>query len=159
MPSQARGPAQRGHLRRIRPTQHRPNLGQNEGPGPGTRERLLRAVLSANRELVLLYWGIGLDIIVRQAQQGWGAGVIDRLSRDLRHEFPDMKRFSPSNLRYMKAFAEAWPDEPFVQQAAAKLPWFHLCTVLDRVPGLSSASAPSTYHVSGPLPDRTCELP
>jgi hypothetical protein len=85
--------------------------------------------------------------------------VIDRLSRDLRHEFPDMKRFSPSNLRYMKAFAEAWPDEPFVQQAAAKLPWFHLCTVLDRVPGLSSASAPSTYHVSGPLPDRTCELP
>jgi predicted nuclease of restriction endonuclease-like (RecB) superfamily len=83
----------------------------------------VRAALSANRELVLLYWGIGRDILARQAEQGWGAGVIDRLSRDLRHMFPDMKGFSPRNLRYMKAFAEAWPEEPFVQQVAAKLPW------------------------------------
>ncbi len=98
------------------------------------RTARVRAALSANRELVLLYWSIGRDILGRQAEQGWGARVIDRLSRDLRREFPDMKGFSPRNLRYMKAFAEAWPDEPFVQQVAAKLPWFHLCTVLDRVP-------------------------
>ncbi len=102
------------------------------------KERLktarVRAALSANRELLLLYWGISRDILARQAEQGWGAGVIDRLSRDLRHEFPDMKGYSPRNLRYMKAFAGAWPEEPFVQQVAAKLPWFHLCTVLDRVP-------------------------
>jgi len=96
----------------------------------------VRAALSANRELVLLYWTIGRDILAQQAAQGWGAGVIDRLSRDLRREFPDMRGFSPRNLRYMRAIAEAWPDELFVQQVAAKLPWFHLCTVIDRVPDL-----------------------
>jgi predicted nuclease of restriction endonuclease-like (RecB) superfamily len=92
----------------------------------------VRAAQSANRELVLLYWSIGRDILARQAEQGWGAGIIDRLSRDLRHAFPDMKGFSQRNLRYMKAFAEAWPNEEILQQLAAKLPWFHHCTILDR---------------------------
>ena len=87
-----------------------------------------RAVLAVNRELVLLYWQIGRDILERQHAQGWGAKVIDRLARDLRSAFPDMKGFSPRNLKYMRAFAEAWPASQFVQQAAAQLPWFHLCT-------------------------------
>jgi len=58
---------------------------------------------------VLLYWQIGRDILVRQAEQGWGAKVIERLSYDLRTAFPDMKGFSRANLTYMRAFAEAWP--------------------------------------------------
>src|SRR5580658_3189581 len=78
----------------------------------------VRAALAVNRELVLLYWGIGRDILQRQEQQGWGAKVIDRLSADLRREFPDMKGFSRTNLLYMRAFAAAWPDETIVQQAA-----------------------------------------
>lgn len=92
-----------------------------------------RATLAVNRELVLLYWQIGHDILQRQAEQGWGAKVIDRLSRDLRTAFPDMKGFSPRNLKYMRAFAEAWPDSEFVQQAAAQLPWFHLCVLMDKL--------------------------
>ena len=92
-----------------------------------------RATLAVNRELVLLYWQIGRDILVRQAEQGWGAKVIERLAHDLRVAFPDMKGFSPRNLKYMRAFAEAWPDTEFVQQAAARLPWFHLCTLLDKL--------------------------
>jgi predicted nuclease of restriction endonuclease-like (RecB) superfamily len=59
--------------------------------------------------------------------------VIDRLARDLRSAFPDMRGFSPRNLKYMRAFAQAWPDGEFVQQAAAQLPWFHLCTLLDKL--------------------------
>jgi predicted nuclease of restriction endonuclease-like (RecB) superfamily len=66
-----------------------------------------RATLAVNRELVLLYWQIGRDILARQAQQGWGAKVIERLSHDLRIAFPEMKGFSPRNLKYMRAFAEA----------------------------------------------------
>ena len=85
-----------------------------------------RAALAVNRELVLLYWQIGRDILARQAEQGWGAKVIERLAQDLRNAFPQMKGFSPRNLKYMRAFAEAWPDSEFVQQAAAQLPWFHL---------------------------------
>ena len=92
-----------------------------------------RATLAVNCELVLLYWQIGRDILARQASQGWGAKVIERLAHDLHAAFPDMKGFSPRNLKYMRAFAEAWPDAEFVQQAAAQLPWFHLCTLLDKL--------------------------
>ena len=92
-----------------------------------------RATLAVNRELVLLYWHIGCDILALQEQQGWGAKVIERLAHDLRTAFPEMKGFSPRNLKYMRAFAEAWPETEFVQQAAAQLPWFHLCTLLDKL--------------------------
>ena len=50
-----------------------------------------RATLAVNRELVLLYWQIGRDVLARQAEQGWGAKVIAQLADDLRREFPDMK--------------------------------------------------------------------
>lgn len=90
-------------------------------------------ILAVNRELVLLYWQIGRDILVRQADQGWGAKVIDRLSHDLRNAFPDMKGFSRSNLMYMRAFAEAWPDEQIVQQAVGQLPWGHNLVLLARL--------------------------
>ncbi|MFX8852677.1 DUF1016 N-terminal domain-containing protein, partial [Acinetobacter baumannii] len=75
--------------------------------------------------LVLLYWQIGSDILARQAAQGWGAKVIERLAHDLRQAFPEMQGFSRSNLLYMRAFAEAWPDKQIVQQAVGQLPWGH----------------------------------
>jgi predicted nuclease of restriction endonuclease-like (RecB) superfamily len=84
-----------------------------------------RSALAVNRELVLLYWQIGREILARQEAEKWGAKVIERLATDLRREFPEMKGFSPRNLKYMRAFAEAWPEEEFVQQLAAQLPWFH----------------------------------
>ncbi len=97
------------------------------------RTAQVKAALAVNRDLVLLYWGIGRDILARQQAQGWGAKVVERLSRDLRAAFPEMKGFSPRSLKYMRAFAETWPDESFVQQAAAQIPWFHNCTILDKV--------------------------
>jgi len=72
-------------------------------------------------------------ILKRQKEEGWGSKVIDRLAKDLKQEFPDMKGFSSRNLKYMRAFAEAYPDRKFVQQAAAQIPWFHHCTILDKV--------------------------
>lgn len=97
------------------------------------RQAQVRAALAVNRELVLLYWQIGRAILTRQQAEGWGARVIDRLAADLRREFPELKGFSPRNLKYMRALADAYPDEPFVQQVAAQLPWFHLCVLLDKV--------------------------
>lgn len=92
-----------------------------------------RAALAVNRELVLLYWQIGRDILARQAEQGWGAKVIERLAQDLRNAFPQMKGFSPRNLKYMRAFAEAWPDSEFVQEVLAQLPWYHQLALLDKL--------------------------
>jgi predicted nuclease of restriction endonuclease-like (RecB) superfamily len=82
---------------------------------------------------VVLYWSIGRDILARQEREGWGAHVVERLSVDLRAAFPEMKGLSSRNLKYMRAFAAAWPDQPIVQQVAAQLPWFHSCVLLDRV--------------------------
>ena len=79
----------------------------------------LRASVAVNRELVLLYWQIGREILDRQQRESWGAKVIDRLAADLKREFPDMKGFSPRNLKYMRRFAEVWAEEEFVQQVAA----------------------------------------
>lgn len=94
-----------------------------------------RATLAVNQELVLLYWQVGHDILTRQAKQGWGSKVIERLSQDLRAAFPNMKGFSPRNLKYMRAFAEAWPDSEFVQEVLAQLPWYHQLALLDKLPG------------------------
>jgi predicted nuclease of restriction endonuclease-like (RecB) superfamily len=94
-----------------------------------------RASLAVNRELVLLYWHIGRDILARQAEQGWGTKVIDRLSRDLRSAFPEMKGLSPCNLKYMRAFAQAWPNEAIVQEVLAQLPWYYQLALLDKLPG------------------------
>lgn len=92
-----------------------------------------RAALAVNRELVLLYWQIGRDILDRQAREGWGAKVIERLAHDLRTAFPDMKGFSPRNLKYMRSFAEAWPNPEFVQAVLAQLPWYHHLALLDKL--------------------------
>ncbi|HEX9754899.1 MAG TPA: PDDEXK nuclease domain-containing protein [Gemmatimonadales bacterium] len=91
------------------------------------------AALAVNRELVLLYWQIGRDILERQARQGWGAKVIERLAHDLRTAFPDMKGFSRSNLMYMRAFAEAWPDAAIVQQLVGRLPWGHNLVLMTKL--------------------------
>jgi predicted nuclease of restriction endonuclease-like (RecB) superfamily len=92
-----------------------------------------RATLAVNRELVMLYWQIGKDILDRQAREGWGAKVVDRLAHDLRTAFPAMKGFSPRNLKYMRSFAQAWPEAEFVQAVLAQLPWYHHLALLDKL--------------------------
>ena len=92
-----------------------------------------RATLAVNRELVLLYWQIGRDILALQERDGWGAKVIERLAQDLRSAFPTMKGFSRANLMYMRAFAEAWPDVAIVQQAVGQLPWSHNLVLLTKL--------------------------
>ena len=95
------------------------------------RNAQVKAALSVNRELVLLYWKIGREILERQKTQGWGAKVIERLSKDLRSEFPEMKGFSLRNIKYMRALAESYADEEFVQQVVAQIPWGHNVRILD----------------------------
>lgn len=93
----------------------------------------VRASVAVNRELVLLYWGIGNEILARQQAEGWGTKVIERLAKDLRSEFPQMQGFSRTNLLYMRAFSAAWPEEPIVQQLVGQLPWGHNVRLLDLV--------------------------
>jgi hypothetical protein len=93
--------------------------------------------------VVLLYWDIGRLILERQEREGWGAKVTDRLADDLKAAHPEMKGLSPRNLKSMRAFAAAWPDIEFVQQAAAQIPW--LTTASRRpLPWTTSASLPAS---------------
>jgi predicted nuclease of restriction endonuclease-like (RecB) superfamily len=97
-----------------------------------------RVTLAVNSELLRLYWQIGHEILVRQAEEGWGAKIVDRLAHDLRTEFPEMRGFSARNLKYMRAFAEAWPDVEFVQAVLAQLPWYHQLALLDKLDSAES---------------------
>ena len=97
------------------------------------QEERLRAVLSANAAMVLLYWDIGCVILDRQQQEGWGAKVIDRLSADLRQAFPDMRGLSPRNLKYMRAFASTWPERRIVQEVLAQITWYHNIALLEKL--------------------------
>lgn len=98
------------------------------------RTTRVKASLAVNRELIQLYWRIGNEIISRQDRQGWGAKVIDQLAKDLRHEFPDMTGLSPTNLKYMRRFAETWPQNAIGQQLVDQLPWGHNIQIMVRLP-------------------------
>jgi hypothetical protein len=102
----------------VRPTDYAPLLAEIKARVQSAR---IKAGLAANRELLALYWDIGRLILDRQRKEGWGARVIDRLSVDLQREFPGQQGFSPRNLKYMRAFAEAWPETVIVQQPVAQL--------------------------------------
>ena len=97
------------------------------------RQSQVRAALAVNQELVLLYWQIGQDILQRQSQEGWGTKVIEKLAKDLKAAFPEMKGFSRTNLLYMRAFAKAYSDEQIVQQLVGQIPWGHNVRILDAV--------------------------
>ena len=94
------------------------------------------------------------DIRERQATHGWGARVVDRLAADLRAEFPDSRGFSSANLRYMRAFAAAWPDPAILQRVVGKLPWgqnIELLAVKDPAARLWYAEAALEHGWSRPV--------
>jgi predicted nuclease of restriction endonuclease-like (RecB) superfamily len=97
------------------------------------RTAQVRAAFAVSRELILLYWSIGRDILNRQHAEGWGTKVIERLAKDLGAEFPGVEGFSSRNLKYMRSLAEAWPEAEIVPQLVALLPWGHLRVLLDRL--------------------------
>lgn len=85
------------------------------------RAAQVKAALSVNRELILLYWHIGREILRAQKAEGWGTKVVERLAKDLAAEFPEMSGFSARNLKYMRAFVEEWVPTEIVQQPVARL--------------------------------------
>jgi predicted nuclease of restriction endonuclease-like (RecB) superfamily len=117
------------------------------------REVRRQASLKLNSDLLSIYNQIGSAIAEQESQSGWGAKVIERLSRDLKAEFEGMRGLSPRNLRYMRDFALAYPEFPFLQGGLAKiegesepgntgsilqgelakLTWYHHITLLDKV--------------------------
>ena len=86
------------------------------------RQAQIKATVSANAEMTLMYWDIGRMIHQRQQMEGWGAGIIPRLARDIRNELPEVKGFSERNIGYMVRFFREYGDPPNLQQVVANLP-------------------------------------
>ncbi|MBS0501155.1 MAG: DUF1016 family protein [Proteobacteria bacterium] len=107
------------------------NVGKASAPAPyaalladikqRVRQAQVRAMLAVNAELIRLYWGIGQTIHERQQQEGWGAGVIPRLARDLHNELPEEKGFSERNIKRMLAFYREYANLSFVPQPVAQI--------------------------------------
>ncbi|MDP8246905.1 MAG: PDDEXK nuclease domain-containing protein [Candidatus Tritonobacter lacicola] len=122
------------------------------------RDARIRAALASNRELILLYWRIGKDIVKQQKIEGWGKSVVTRLGKDLQREFPGIRGFSGSNLWRMRAFYLAYEKEganlaQFARDLSKKeiaqlarqmnginpppvmteLPWFHNVVLIEKL--------------------------
>lgn len=85
------------------------------------RHAQVKATLSANAEMIAMYWDIGRMIYERQQHEGWGTGVIPRLAKDIRNELPKVKGFSERNIGYMIRLAREYGDPAILQRAVAKL--------------------------------------
>ena len=97
------------------------------------QKQRISVVLNANSGMICLYWNIGKAIMKKQEEEGWGAKVIDRMSKDLKDAFPEMSGFSPRNIKYMRKFAECWPDFEIVQRVVAQIPWRSNISLLDKL--------------------------
>jgi len=82
------------------------------------RSAQIKASLAVNKELVYLYWHTGQDIVQKQISEGWGKSVVERLSNDLKKEFPSLRGFSSQNMWRMRAFYLAWKVEKKALQRA-----------------------------------------
>lgn len=116
----------------------------------GLKERIragrFKAALSANRELIAMYWDLGRQVVERQKRGSWGMNVIERAARDLRAEFPGMSGLSASNIWRMRAFYRAWAGAdailarpvrelgaPILPRPVAELPWRHNLALLEKL--------------------------
>lgn len=97
------------------------------------QKQRISVVLNANSSMICLYWNIGRAILKKQEEEGWGAKVIDRMANDLKEAFPEMSGFSPRNIKYMRKFAESWPDFEIVQRVVAQIPWRTNISLMDKL--------------------------
>jgi predicted nuclease of restriction endonuclease-like (RecB) superfamily len=127
------------------------------------RSAQVRATLSANGEMLAMYWDIGRMFDRRQKTEGWGAGVIPRLSRDIRNELPEVKGFSVRNIKLMTQFYRAYPSvDVFLPQAAAESDSSAMGKrPVARLPELSEKGQPSVaqFPASENVPQAVAQLP
>jgi len=81
----------------------------------------IAAARSVNHEVISLYWDIGKAIAEKRAEAGWGDAVVEKLSRDLKREFPGTHGFSPQNLWRMQQFYLAHSAPEFLSQVVREL--------------------------------------
>lgn len=82
-----------------------------------------KAILSANRIMIELYFDIGKEIVSKQEKLGWGKSVVEKMSKDLINEFGEKSGYSTQNLWYMRQFYLSYKDTLNLQQLVGEIPW------------------------------------
>lgn len=110
--------------------------------GERYRKSQIKAALRVNNEMLLFYWSIGKDIIDKRANSKWGNKFFKNMSLDLMDMIPNVKGFSPTNLRYMVRFYELFQDIEIVPQVGEQfnvtynkvfmIPWGHIKLLIDK---------------------------
>lgn len=90
------------------------------------------ALKAVNTELVGLYWDLGRLIVEKQEQSGWGKSVVERLSQDLRKEFPGVAGFSVQNLWYMRQFHLEYREHEKLQPLVGEIAWAHNLVIMSK---------------------------
>ncbi|MBI5325330.1 MAG: DUF1016 domain-containing protein [Ignavibacteriae bacterium] len=90
------------------------------------RNSQIKAAVRVNSELILMYWNLGEAIVQKQKETKWGDGFVEQLSKDLIEEFPEMKGFSLSNLKYIRQWYSFYSNssinsQQLVSQISGKL--------------------------------------
>lgn len=105
------------------------------------RQVQLKAAVAVNTALLQFYWDLGADMVTRQTQWNWGSGFLKQLSADLMSEFPEMKGFSASNLKYIRQWHLFWAANAIGQQPVGRMgqqpvtqifaiPWGHNLAII-----------------------------
>ena len=79
----------------------------------------IKAAIKVNSALLELYWEMGKEIAERNIENTYGSGFFKQLSKDLMIEFPNMKGFSESNLKFIKRFYLFYNQELTIRQQLA----------------------------------------
>lgn len=107
----------------------------------------VKAFLKVNNEMLRFYWSLGRDIVSMNVEQHWGKGFFNRLSLDLKEEFPNLKGFSVTNLKYMKRwylfyyqyFKIRYQVGNEFPEVLGKIPWRHHTEILRRTESVEEA--------------------
>ncbi|MEY8608985.1 PDDEXK nuclease domain-containing protein [Parabacteroides segnis] len=111
------------------------------------RNSQIKAALKVNAELINLYWELGRDIVTKQEQTQWGDGFIKQLSTDLQQEFPEMKGFSTTNIKYIKRWYSFYNQNITIGQqvvdqlreAVSQIPWGHNLRIIIQCKSIEEA--------------------
>ncbi len=98
----------------------------------------IKAAISVNQEMLKLYWFIGSEIVKKQKTANWGDGLLQQISDDLQKEFPEMKGFSVTNIKYMKNWFLFWRISPQVvddlnNATIFQIPWGHNREIITKI--------------------------
>lgn len=111
------------------------------------RNSQIKAALKVNAELINLYWELGKEIVSKQEQSQWGDGLIKQLSSDLQQEFPEMKGFSTTNIKYIKRWYSFYNQDITIGQqvvdqlreTVSQIPWGHNLRIIIQCKSIEEA--------------------